>query len=401
MAPTVQTPLFSFISDQSLALLLPVIVYWVYSLIFHWISIKEFPWFEKYRIHDKEEETRNRVSLPDVIKAVIVQQALQTALGFIVVLADDSEMIFDDELSLARYQKWITYLVATLGLQSLVSQANIATMAHVCYYYLESLARFFVAMSFLDTWQYFLHRLFHNVPYLYKNFHSRHHRLYVTYSFGALYNHPFEGFLMDSVGASLAFLISGMGNRGALAFFSFSTLKTVDDHCGYNLPFNPLQRFFWNNADYHDIHHQNFGIKSNFSQPFGTIWDHLLGTHMSREEANKIIKMKEERKAARLTALNYNSTSFDEPTPVAAGPSPSVKTFNKDEDVHSSGNNSGNDSHEETKGDKRATVRRLSVGAASPNGSSAVEVHGYRELLSTRVRFDNGFVSGKGQGKAL
>ncbi|ORZ12114.1 hypothetical protein BCR41DRAFT_104822 [Lobosporangium transversale] len=77
MAPTVQTPLFSFISDQSLALLLPVIVYWVYSLIFHWISIKEFPWFEKYRIHDKEEETRNRVSLPDVIKAVIVQQALQ------------------------------------------------------------------------------------------------------------------------------------------------------------------------------------------------------------------------------------------------------------------------------------------------------------------------------------
>ncbi|ORZ12113.1 fatty acid hydroxylase superfamily-domain-containing protein [Lobosporangium transversale] len=274
-------------------------------------------------------------------------------------------------------------------------------MAHVCYYYLESLARFFVAMSFLDTWQYFLHRLFHNVPYLYKNFHSRHHRLYVTYSFGALYNHPFEGFLMDSVGASLAFLISGMGNRGALAFFSFSTLKTVDDHCGYNLPFNPLQRFFWNNADYHDIHHQNFGIKSNFSQPFGTIWDHLLGTHMSREEANKIIKMKEERKAARLTALNYNSTSFDEPTPVAAGPSPSVKTFNKDEDVHSSGNNSGNDSHEETKGDKRATVRRLSVGAASPNGSSAVEVHGYRELLSTRVRFDNGFVSGKGQGKAL
>ncbi|KAI1309992.1 hypothetical protein EDD11_003910 [Mortierella claussenii] len=424
MAPTVQAPLLSFMSDQSLALLLPVIVYWVYSLFFHWISIQEFPWLEKYRIHDKEEETRNRVSLSEVIKAVIIQQALQTALGFIVVVADDSEMIFDDELSLARYHKWINFVIASAGLQSVISPANIATMAHVCYYYLESLVRFFVAMSILDTWQYFLHRLFHNVPYLYKHFHSRHHRLYVTYSFGALYNHPFEGFLMDSVGASLAFLISGMGNRGALAFFSFSTLKTVDDHCGYNLPFNPLQRLFYNNADYHDIHHQNFGIKSNFSQPFGTIWDHVLGTHMSREEANKIIKMKEERKAARLAAalntstnLTSKATTLSAEASVAVGSSPSIKSYNnsKDEDVHSSGNNSGNDSHEEAEEEKRSTAtvtttrRPSSVGfdshtvinGASSNGSSAVELPGFRELLTTRVRVDNGFVSGKGQGKAL
>jgi len=158
-------------------------------------------------------------------------------------------MVFDDELSLARYQQWISLGLATANLQGVVSQTVIASIAHLCYFYLESIVRFWVAMAVLDTWQYFLHRLFHNVPYLYKHFHSRHHRLYVTYSFGALYNHPFEGFLMDSVGASLAFLVSGMGNRGALVFFSFSTLKTVDDHCGYNLPFNPLQRLFWNNAD--------------------------------------------------------------------------------------------------------------------------------------------------------
>ncbi|KAF9090487.1 hypothetical protein BGX29_011445 [Mortierella sp. GBA35] len=415
MAPTVQPPLFSFISDQALALWLPVIVYWVYSLFFHWISVKEFSWFEKYRLHDKEEETRNRVSLPEVIKAVIIQQVLQTALGFIVVVADDSDMVFDDEASLAKYSMWISSLVSLAGLQTVFTQANIETMAHIAYFYLESMVRFFIAMSFLDTWQYFLHRLFHNVPYLYKHFHSRHHRLYVTYSFGALYNHPFEGFLMDSVGASLAFLLSGMGNRGALAFFSFSTLKTVDDHCGYNLPFNPLQRFFWNNADYHDIHHQNFGIKSNFSQPFGTIWDHVLGTHMSREEANKIIKMKEERKAARLAALNSSKVTLTNLTneTVAIGAKP---IYNKDEDVHSSGNNSGNDSHEENDHEKRGptSLRRTpsSVGfdgnttsggnvASNAGISTAVELPGYRELLATRVRVDNGNISGKGQGKAL
>lgn len=77
MAPTVQAPLFPFVSDQILALILPIVVYWTYSLLFHWISLQEFHWFEKYRIHDKEEETRNRVALSDVIKAVIVQQLLQ------------------------------------------------------------------------------------------------------------------------------------------------------------------------------------------------------------------------------------------------------------------------------------------------------------------------------------
>ncbi len=77
MAPTVQAPLLPFISDQSLALLLPVAVYWAYSLLFQWISAKELPWLEKYRIHDKEEETRNKVSLPEVIRAVILQQLLR------------------------------------------------------------------------------------------------------------------------------------------------------------------------------------------------------------------------------------------------------------------------------------------------------------------------------------
>lgn len=108
----------------------------------------------------------------------------------------------------------------------------------------------------IDTWQYFLHRLFHVNKFLYRHFHSVHHRLYVPYAFGALYNHPLEGFLLDSCGAGLAHLVSLLTIRQAIVLFTFSTLKTVDDHCGYRLPFDPLQIIFGNNADYHDIHHQ-------------------------------------------------------------------------------------------------------------------------------------------------
>lgn len=69
-----------------------------------------------------------------------------------------------------------------------------------------------------------------------------------------------------------------MSNRQAICFFTGSTLKTVDDHCGYALPWDPLQHLTSNNAGYHDVHHQSWGIKTNFSQPFFTFWDRALGT---------------------------------------------------------------------------------------------------------------------------
>lgn len=63
-----------------------------------------------------------------------------------------------------------------------------------------------------------------------------------------------------------------------MCFFTGSTFKTVDDHCGYALPWDPLQHLTSNNAGYHDVHHQSWGIKTNFSQPFFTFWDRVLGT---------------------------------------------------------------------------------------------------------------------------
>jgi len=100
----------------------------------------------------------------------------------------------------------------------------------------------------------------------------------VPYAYGALYNHPFEGFLLDTLGTGLAYLVAGLSPRQGMCFFTGSTIKTVDDHCGYALPWDPLQHLTSNNAGYHDVHHQSWGIKTNFSQPFFTFWDRLLGT---------------------------------------------------------------------------------------------------------------------------
>ncbi|XP_020255054.1 sphinganine C4-monooxygenase 1-like isoform X2 [Asparagus officinalis] len=140
--------------------------------------------------------------------------------------------------------------------------------------------QFMVAMFVLDTWQYFMHRYMHMNKFLYKHIHSNHHRLIVPYAYGALYNHPLEGLLLDTVGGVLSFLISGMTPRTSIFFFSFATIKSINDHCGLWLPGNPLNLLFDNNSAYHDVHHQLYGNKYNFSQPFFVVWDRVLGTYM-------------------------------------------------------------------------------------------------------------------------
>jgi sphinganine C4-monooxygenase len=83
---------------------------------------------------------------------------------------------------------------------------------------------------------------------------------------------------LDTLGTGIAYMVTGMTVRQGMWFFTCSTIKTVDDHCGYAFPWDPLQHITSNNAAYHDVHHQSWGIKANFSQPFFTFWDRFLGT---------------------------------------------------------------------------------------------------------------------------
>jgi len=89
---------------------------------------------------------------------------------------------------------------------------------------------------------------------------------------------------LEIIGSLVALSLAGLTNRQSILLFGVATAKTIHDHSGWSLPFDPMQFMFKNNADYHDIHHQMIGIKNNFSQPFFVHWDSLLGTEMTREE---------------------------------------------------------------------------------------------------------------------
>ncbi|KAK6353212.1 hypothetical protein TWF696_005194 [Orbilia brochopaga] len=295
-------PLLPFISDPLLSCVAPIIVYWILSMTFHYIDQNEL--LEQFRLHTPEEVLkRNHVSRYEVIRDVVIQQIVQFAVGWVLGYTEPQEMTGAEPWHIYRLSQtigwFVTSLFAVLGIdiQALATNTSaylsfhdspLTTLlanvdwrwktAEALYWVGFPLLRLGFAIFILDTWQYFWHRLMHQVPFLYRTLHSRHHRLYVPYAFGALYNHPVEGLILDTLGAGLAFKVSGMSMKGSVFFFGFSAMKTVDDHCGYKLPFDPLQLIFSNNAEYHDIHHQGWGIKHNFSQPFLICWDRWLGT---------------------------------------------------------------------------------------------------------------------------
>lgn len=93
------------------------------------------------------------------------------------------------------------------------------------------------------------------------NIHAHHHKIYVPYAFGAFYNTLTEAFLLDTIGTTLSLMLSGLTIRQTMWFGTISVMKGVDDHCGYRLPWDPLQWGNEQNTQFHDIHHQSWGIK--------------------------------------------------------------------------------------------------------------------------------------------
>ena len=341
-------PLVPGFPDKYFTLILMIFVYWGFSMLFH--VIDEMDWFPQYRLHTPVEvSNRNHVSRWECFRDVIIQQVVQTVVGALFTMQDPDQLTGMDEYNIAVWaqrirlsERYMPSILSFMGIDGARLATNIsktspilagalsgghyATViptfvpwelrtAFILYNFLIPAFQFAFAVFILDTWQYFLHRAMHTNKWLYTTFHSRHHRLYVPYAYGALYNHPFEGFLLDTCGGGIAFLASGLTVRQSMWFFAISTMKTVDDHCGYAFPWDPLQHISGNNAGYHDVHHQSWGIKTNFSQPYFTFWDWVLGTMWiggdvsARYERSRVAAEKKEaqRQAAITNSLPQDS----------------------------------------------------------------------------------------------
>lgn len=274
------------VPDKYMVLILPVFAFWSLSLLFHILDENDF--LAKYKIHTPEEFLkRNRVPMRDVIRDVAVQHLFQIVVGAILAWHEPETYTGCESQEVLAWAAWIRDLVGK-GLRALpiagIDSARLIDQlrtdvpapdrqiagtvikpemlaAELLYWVLVPLSQYFVATFVVDTWQYFIHRAMHLNSWLYRNFHSRHHRLYVPYAFGAIYNHPVEGLLVDILGYGIAFKLARMSVRQGTWFFTIATIKGVIDHSGFELPWDPFHLLTENNAYYHDIHHQSWGMK--------------------------------------------------------------------------------------------------------------------------------------------
>ncbi|KXT05193.1 hypothetical protein AC578_8437 [Pseudocercospora eumusae] len=273
------------VRDFYLLLILPIAAYWISASIFHLLDCRR--WFQKYKIHSYEAgQQRNKATLCQVFYQVLAQQAIQVMFALFLdqALSSANPSVSKQNSTLGNVT-WTQSFADDPGLNTGSTKMLASTTVPALRKGVELTLRFVIAILIADFWQYAWHRAFHSNRFLYKYVHSVHHRLYVPYSFGALYSSLAEAFIVDTIGTTVTFYLSGLSVLPATWFASLSIIKSVNDHSGYRFPHNPFDYLSANTTDFHDVHHQSWGLKYNYSQIYLTIWDDLLGTTMPADEA--------------------------------------------------------------------------------------------------------------------
>lgn len=156
----------------------PILLYWVYTAVLQIVESR-FPDFKIPVV--KELEDKNLVSKPTVIVGVLLQQFGQaTIAGLLFLLIGPTTLGYTTTMD---YQK--TFMAP-----------------------LHTTVQFLFAMLVSDTWQYLIHQCMHENKFLYKYTYSCYHRLVALYAYGALYNHPLEGLVVDTMSGAVSILAS-------------------------------------------------------------------------------------------------------------------------------------------------------------------------------------------------
>jgi sphinganine C4-monooxygenase len=199
---TPQPPLLPPITDHWVLLILPIVTYWSFSLVFHFLDTHDL--LSKYRLHTPEEVLkRNHVTRREVVRDVILQQIIQTIVGGITALWEGVEMVGAEQLEVLKlYTRFLTVErwglkalglagIDGLGLEEKIARGIVAaggdelflktlqflrleghkdwrwSVAEIVYWYIMPIVRLWIAIFILDTWQYFMHRAMHESKWLY------------------------------------------------------------------------------------------------------------------------------------------------------------------------------------------------------------------------------------------
>ena len=185
-------------------------------MFFHWLDTKDL--FPQYRLHTPAEvSSRNKVSRWEVVRDVVIQQVVQTVVGWILGLTEPDDLVGKEQYDVAVWarririaQRAVPGLLAVVGLDAsglakslnpshpvlagmvlggqystvemttaLPSDIGPSTpaftawekmLANALYWYVIPAIQYGIAIVVVDTWQYFLHRAMHMNKWLYSKY---------------------------------------------------------------------------------------------------------------------------------------------------------------------------------------------------------------------------------------
>eukprot|EP01122_Echinamoeba_exundans_P008023 TRINITY_DN257_c0_g2_i1.p1 TRINITY_DN257_c0_g2~~TRINITY_DN257_c0_g2_i1.p1 ORF type:complete len:274 (-),score=48.50 TRINITY_DN257_c0_g2_i1:1114-1935(-) len=155
---------------------------------------------------------------------------------------------------------------------------------------LKELLRDFAVTALLnDTLFYWAHRFLHSHPWIYKNFHSQHHRFTATIGIASEFASPVESIFANLLPTLVGLWICKSHAVTVCLWLFIRILETVDAHSGYDFPWSPFKLPFLLGPKAHDWHHShNRGVFGVFK-----FWDWIMGTDA---EFKKDMAAEEEKK---------------------------------------------------------------------------------------------------------
>ena len=137
-------------------------------------------------------------------------------------------------------------------------------------------AQLALALVIAELGQYWVHRLQHEVPWLWR-FHALHHSAPRLYWLNAARFHPFDIFI-NNVAAIVPLVCLGAGENVLALWVLFAAIHGIFQHCNMPVRIGPLNWIF-SMAELHRWHHSRLPVESNrnYGQNL-SVWDTVFGT---------------------------------------------------------------------------------------------------------------------------
>jgi sterol desaturase/sphingolipid hydroxylase (fatty acid hydroxylase superfamily) len=192
-----------------------------------------------------------------------------------------------------------------LAYRYLIGQASMyaapgSTVAAAAPELLPTFVDFVLALFIAELGFYLAHRMFHEVPFLYRTIHKQHHSYVGSIAFACEYAHPVEQVIANQLPVLLyAAAQPRMHQTAVFCWLFFRLLETVEAHSGYCFKGSPAERLgltFSSHAAFHDWHHSD--NRGNYGFPWtdwlgGTLNSYLLMQQGADGNAPRKVKKKQ------------------------------------------------------------------------------------------------------------